>query len=92
MSNDNQPHATAGPADPADPVAIETVMQETLDKLREALQRGNAEDAHCLADTYETLVRAETQQHVAVRAYAERALRQLHEVRRAPSIPAGGCG
>jgi hypothetical protein len=67
-------------------ISIQDVQRTTLQQLQHALENGQHEAAHCLAETYEVLVHAETMEHHAVRAHVERALRQLEAARvRAPA-------
>jgi hypothetical protein len=76
MSND-----TAAAPSPAAEVSIEDVQQQTLKAIGDAIASNEHERAHCLAETYEALVRAQTMDHQAMRVAAERALRQLAQAR-----------
>lgn len=82
MSNDS-----AGTAATAPQVSIADVQRRVLEAVQTAVKNEQPEQAHCLAETYETLVRAQTMDHQAMRVAAERALRQLEEAR--ARTPAG---
>lgn len=76
------------PAAAAAEVRIDEVQQRTLRAIQAAVDAGDHERAHCLAETYESLVRATTMDHQAMKVAAERALRQLEAARaRAQSGP-----
>lgn len=76
MSNE-----TAAAAPPAE-VSIEDVKRQTLAAMQEAVKAGDHEKAHCLAEAHESLVRAQTMDHQAMRVAAEGALRQLAAARK----------
>jgi hypothetical protein len=64
-----------------DAVSLQDVKQQTLEALKRAIDAGDNDGAHCLAATYEALTHASTMDHAAVKAAAERALRQLEDAR-----------